>query len=305
MVENRMIINWYPGHMNKALKLMENDIKHVDVIIYVLDSRAPFSCVNPKFSEIVKDKPIIYVFNKVDMADIDKVNDWMKYFSKENTKCLTMNSTASGSSKKIENAIRELSKAKIEKYANKEVSLILRAMIIGVPNSGKSTLANNLCGKSKATTGNKAGVTRSKQWVKLANGIEVLDTPGTLWPAFNNYQVAKHLAYIGSIKEEVLDIPELSIEFISDIIKIDKTCIENRYNIEILEEDEPINILDKICESRKYVLRGGEIDYDRGSVALINDFKSGKLGNITLETVKDLRRLTKKDRLTKKEEEDL
>ena len=298
-----MIIQWYPGHMNKALKMMENEIKNVDAIIYVLDSRAPFSCVNPKFAEIVKEKPIIYVFNKCDMADTQKVNDWIKYFSKENTKCIPMNSTASGSSKKIDSAIRELLKAKIEKYSKKDVNLILRAMIIGVPNSGKSTLANNLCGKAKATTGNKAGVTRSKQWVKMSNGIEVLDTPGTLWPAFNNNQVAKHLAYIGSIKEEVLDIPELSLDFIVDICKIDKTCLENRYNIEINEDDEPIMILDKICESRKYVLKGGDIDYDRGSVALINDFKSGKLGNITLETVSDIKRLTKRDRIPKKQED--
>lgn len=297
-----MIIQWYPGHMNKALKMMENEIKNVDAIIYVLDSRAPFSCVNPKFAEIVKDKPIIYVFNKSDLADMDKIHDWIKYFSKENTKCLIMNSTMSGSAKKIESAMKELLKSKIEKYSKKEISLILRAMIIGVPNSGKSTLANNLCGRVKATTGNKAGVTRSKQWVKLSSGIEVLDTPGTLWPAFNNNQVAKHLAYIGSIKEEVLDIPELSLDFIVDICKIDKTSLENRYNIEILEEDMPIDILDKICESRKYVLRGGDIDYDRGSVALINDFKSGKLGNITLESVKDIKRLTKRDRMLKKQE---
>lgn len=297
-----MIIQWYPGHMNKALKTMENDIKIVDAIIYVLDSRAPFSCVNPKFTEIVKDKPIIYVFNKCDMADPQKVSEWMKYFSKPNTKCIALNSTLSGSGKKIEQAIRELLKSKIEKYDKKSITLILRAMIIGVPNSGKSTLANNLCGKAKATTGNKAGVTRTKQWVKLSSGIEVLDTPGTLWPAFNNNQVARHLAYIGSIKEEVLDIPELSLDFISDILKIDKSCLENRYNITIDEEDEPINILDKICESRKYVLRGGDIDYDRGSVALINDFKSGKLGNITLETVKDIKRLTKRDRVIKKED---
>ena len=299
-----MIIQWYPGHMNKALKAMENDIKIVDTIIYVLDSRAPFSCVNPKFTEIVKDKPIIYIFNKSDMADMEKVNEWIKYFAKENTRCIAMNSTMSGSAKKIETAIRELCKSKIDKYAKKDVSLILRAMIIGVPNSGKSTLANNLCGKAKATTGNKAGVTRTKQWVKLSTGIEVLDTPGTLWPAFNNNQVARHLAYIGSIKEEVLDIPELSLDFIKDICLIDKSILENRYNIVVEDEDEPINILDKICEARKYLLRGGDIDYDRGSVAIINDFKTGKLGNITLETIKDVKRLTKRDRITKKQGEE-
>lgn len=291
-----MIIQWFPGHMNKALKMMQEEVKKVDAIIYVLDSRAPFSCVNPKFTNIIKEKPIIYVFNKSDMADMEKVKAWASYFSKENTRCVILNSTASGSSNKIVTAMKDLLHDKIEKYAQKNVSLILRAMIVGVPNSGKSTLANNLCGKAKAKAENRAGVTRSKQWVRIANDVEVLDTPGTLWPAFNNNQVAHHLAYIGSIKEDVLDIPELSLDFIVDMIKIDKTILENRYGIEIAEADTPLEVLDKICVARKFVMRGGDIDYDRGSMALLSDFKQGRLGGITLETVRDVRRLSKRDR---------
>lgn len=291
-----MIIQWFPGHMNKALKMMQEEVKKVDAIIYVLDSRAPFSCVNPKFTNIIKEKPIVYVFNKSDMADMEKVKAWASYFSKENTRCVIINSTASGSSNKIVTAMKELLHDKIEKYAKKNVALILRAMIVGVPNSGKSTLANNLCGKTKAKAENRAGVTRSKQWVRIANDVEVLDTPGTLWPAFNNNQVAHHLAYIGSIKEDVLDIPELSLDFIVDMIKIDKTILENRYGIEIAETDTPLEVLDKICVARKFVMRGGDIDYDRGSMALLSDFKQGRLGGITLETIKDVRRLSKRDR---------
>lgn len=291
-----MIIQWFPGHMNKALKMMQEEVKKVDAIIYVLDSRAPFSCVNPKFTNIIKEKPIVYVFNKSDMADMEKVKAWASYFSKENTRCVILNSTASGSSNKIVTAMKELLHDKIEKYAKKNVSLILRAMIVGVPNSGKSTLANNLCGKTKAKAENRAGVTRSKQWVRIANDVEVLDTPGTLWPAFNNNQVAHHLAYIGSIKEDVLDIPELSLDFIVDMIKIDKTILENRYGIVIAETDTPLEVLDKICVARKFVMRGGDIDYDRGSMALLSDFKQGRLGGITLETIKDVRRLSKRDR---------
>lgn len=291
-----MIIQWFPGHMNKALKMMQEEVKKVDAIIYVLDSRAPFSCVNPKFTNIIKEKPIVYVFNKSDMADMDKVKAWASYFSKENTRCVILNSTASGSSNKIVTAMKELLHDKIEKYAKKNVALILRAMIVGVPNSGKSTLANNLCGKTKAKAENRAGVTRSKQWVRIANDVEVLDTPGTLWPAFNNNQVAHHLAYIGSIKEDVLDIPELSLDFIVDMIKIDKTILENRYGIQITETDTPLEVLDKICVARKFVMRGGDIDYDRGSMALLSDFKQGRLGGITLETIKDVRRLSKRDR---------
>ena len=291
-----MIIQWFPGHMTKALRLMEKERKVVDAILYVLDSRAPFSCVNPKFPSVVGDKPIIYVFNKCDMADKEKVDKWCEYFKKENTKCITCDSTTSGSGKKIESAIKELLKGKIEKFKEKGINTTLRAMVIGVPNCGKSTLINNLCGKSKTVTGNKPGVTKGKQWVKIASGIELLDMPGTLWPAFDNTQVAKHLAYIGSIKEEVLDIPELSLEFIKDMRNLDKKILENRYNISIEDDMTNLEVLEEICSSRKYLVRGGDYDYDRGAFAIISDFKHGKMGNITLESVGDVKKLMKKDR---------
>ena len=294
-----MIIQWYPGHMTKAFRIMEKEIKIVDVILYVLDSRAPFSCVNPKFESLVNGKPIIYVFNKYDIADKDKVDKWISYFKKDNTRCIIMDSTASGSGKKVENAIREVLKTKIEKFKLKNMQPTLRAMVIGVPNCGKSTLINNLCGKSKTVTGNKPGVTKGKQWVKIASGIELLDMPGTLWPAFDNNKVAKHLAYIGSIKEEVLDIPELAIEFISDMRELDKSILENRYNISINEEQTNLEILENICLSRKYLVRGGDFDYDRGCFALISDFKQGKLGKITLESFEQLKLLMKKDRVNR------
>ena len=291
-----MLIQWYPGHMTKAFRLMEKEIKIVDVILYVLDSRAPFSCVNPKFETLIGNKPIIYVFNKVDMADKDKVDEWAKYFSKNNTnKCIMLDSTASGSGKKIESAIRLVLKDKIEKYKQKNINATLRAMVIGVPNCGKSTLINNLCGKAKTVTGNKPGVTKGKQWVKIASGIELLDMPGTLWPSFDNTKVAKHLAYIGSIREEVLDIPELAMEFIKDMRAMDKTILESRFNISIDEEDENLEVLEKICQSRRFLVRGGDYDYDRGCLAIVSDFKQGKMGNITLESVSQLKLLTKKD----------
>lgn len=291
-----MLIQWYPGHMTKAFRLMEKEIKIVDVILYVLDSRAPFSCVNPKFEGLIGDKPIIYVFNKVDMADSVKVDEWVKYFSKDGKyKCIMLDSTASGSGKKIENAIRLVLKDKIEKYKLKNINTTLRAMVIGVPNCGKSTLINNLCGKAKTVTGNKPGVTKGKQWVKIASGIELLDMPGTLWPSFDNIKVAKHLAYIGSIREEVLDIPELAIEFIKDMRVLDKSVLEKRFNISIDDADENLEVLEKICEARKFMVRGGDYDYDRGCASVISDFKNGKMGQITLEKVSDIKLLTIKN----------
>lgn len=295
-----MIIQWYPGHMTKAFRIMEKEIKLVDAIIYVLDSRAPFSCVNPKFPSLIGDKPIIYVFNKSDMAEKSKVDAWINgYFKKENTCCIVLDSTASGSGKKVESAILDLCKPKIEKFKAKGMRPTLRAMVIGVPNSGKSTLINNLCGKAKTITGNKPGVTRGKQWVKIASGIELLDMPGTLWPAFDNNRVARHLAYIGSIREEVLDIPELALDLISDLRNIDKSILEHRFNIIIDADQTDLEVLEGICSARKYMLKGGDFDYDRCCAAIISEFKQGKFGRITLDDFSEIKLLMKKDRKNK------
>lgn len=295
-----MIIQWYPGHMTKAFRLMEKEIKLVDAILYVLDSRAPFSCVNPKFPTLIGDKPIIYVFNKSDIADKAKLDGWISgYFKKENTRCIVLDSTTSGSGKKVEQAIIEVCKSKLIKFKEKGIKATLRAMVIGVPNCGKSTLINNLCGKAKTVTGNKPGVTKGKQWVRIASGIELLDMPGTLWPAFDNIQVAKHLAYIGSIREEVLDIPELALDFIGDIRDIDSSILENRYNIKIDSQMTNLEVLESICHSRKYMLKGGDFDYDRCCSSIISDFKQGRMGKITLEDYKDIKKLMKKDRKEK------
>ncbi|HBP43925.1 MAG TPA: ribosome biogenesis GTPase YlqF [Clostridiales bacterium] len=292
-----MIIQWFPGHMTKALRMMEKEIKIVDAIIYVLDARAPYSCVNPKLNSIIGDKPIIYVLNKCDMADPTITKEWQAYFSNIGHTCIMLNSTESGTAKKVETAIRNALSTKIERLKSKGINFIMRAMVLGVPNSGKSTLINNLCGVSKAITGDRPGVTKGKQWVKIASGIEILDTPGTLWPAFDNNVVAHHLAYIGSIKEEVLDIPSLSLDFIEEMCSIDPSILTTRYNITIETDDEPVMILENICKSRGYLLKRNELDYDRGAFALINDFKSNRLGKISLEKVSDIKKLKVKDRL--------
>ena len=291
-----MIIQWFPGHMNKALKTLEDEIKNVDAVIYVLDARAPFSCLNPKFTNIIGNKPIIYVLNKADLGDESKVLAWSKYFEKDNTRVIALDSTHTGSAKKVTEIIKMLNKAKIEKYKAKNINITLKAIVIGVPNSGKSTLINNLCGSAKTITGNKAGVTRGKQWVRIGNGVDLLDMPGTLWPAFDNNTVACHLAYIGSIKNEVLDLPELSLELIKELVILDKDILQKRFGIVINDDQTPVEILENICVARKYVLKGGDIDYDRGAIALVNEFRKGQLGNITLESVSDIKLLTKRDR---------
>lgn len=280
-----MLIQWFPGHMTKAIRNMEEDIKVVDVVIYVLDARAPYSCVNPEFERLIGNKPIIYVLNKSDLADDEQTKIWQNYFCGEHKECVLLNSTQTNSSKIIISKIEKLLKNKKEKYDKKGVIMVNRAMVLGVPNSGKSTLINNLCGKYKAITGDKPGVTKGVQWVRIGGVFELLDTPGTLWPSFENQEVAKNLAYIGSIREEVLDIPGLSLDFIEKIKKLYPEFLESRYNITL--DGEPIEILEKICKSRKFLLRGAEFDYDRASHAILDDFRKGRLGKITLDRFED------------------
>lgn len=271
--------------MNKALKTMETELKICDVVIYVLDARAPFSCVNPEFTKLIKSKPIIYVLNKCDLANEIETNKWLRYFQKGENVAITLNSMATNSAKILISEIEKLAEKKMQKFANKGIIATVRAMVIGVPNCGKSTLINNLCGKYKASTGNRPGVTRGKQWVSVTKTVEVLDMPGTLWPSFESNSVAHNLAYIGSIKDEVLDRTELAYDFINDIVKIDKSALETRYKIEIEKNDETLQIMEKICSTRGFILRGGEFDYERCAGALIDDFRKGRMGQITLDVI--------------------
>lgn len=279
-----MKINWFPGHMAKTLKMMQEEVKGVDAIIYVLDSRAPFSCVNPSFVKVIGNKPIIYVLNKCDMVNSGEISKWQIELSqKPNCKALIMNSTESGASKKLESAINELLKGKIDWYLNKGARVTLKAMIIGVPNSGKSTLANNLNGKAKAVTGNRAGVTKTKQWIKVGKFLEVMDTPGTLWPNLENNETALNLAFIGSIKEEVLDKNDLALELVTKLMKIDSESLVKRYG-DVIKET-PLETLDAIAEHKAFKLKGGDIDYDRVCAYILNEYKGAKLTTKILDNL--------------------
>lgn len=274
-------INWFPGHMKKALEEMQAEVKNVDAVIYVLDARAPKACLNPSFVRIIGTKPIIFVLNKCDLADEEKFKDFSQTLRSENTKCLMLNSTASGALNKVTNALNELCNNQIERFKNKGVNYFVRAMVLGVPNSGKSTLVNNLCGSARAVTGNKPGVTKGKQWVKLSNNIEILDTPGTLWPNLEVEETALQLAYIGSIKDDVLQIEELVLRLISDLQKLYPSLLEEKYQIEDLQNKTPIELLDEIAEKKKCLLKGGEIDYERAAKAILDDFRKNRIGRIT------------------------
>ena len=281
---NKTMINWFPGHMNKTLKQMQQDSKICDCFIYILDSRCPKSCINPEFVKVIGNKPIIFVLNKSDLVQNSDLDKFKKYFNQQGYNCISFNATISGSSKIIINTIKSVFKDRLEKNKEKNVNFIIRAMILGIPNSGKSTIVNNLCGKARATTGNRAGVTRNKQWVKLDNYIEVMDTPGVLLPNFENEEYAYNLAITGAVKDEILNLYDIASALIDRLKKLNLIDVLNsKYGVDINNSTLNIEIIKAIGKKRGCILKGGDIDFDRTAKLLLTDFRAAKLGKICLE----------------------
>ncbi len=277
------VINWYPGHMTKSIRMIEENIKLIDVLVYVLDARAPRSCINPDFARYITKLPVIYVLNKCDLADDNETEKWRKKLVGENSEAIIMNSTVSKTATAILSAIKRMCGAKIQKFAAKGVKTTIKAMVLGVPNTGKSTLINNILGKGKAITGNKAGVTRGKQWFRVGEYVEILDTPGTLYPKLSNQTVARHLAYLGSIKDEVVDGMELSMNLLNELADIAPDAVKARYGfVPGADGEENLN---NVARARGFIVRGGETDIERASKAVIEDFRKGRMGKITLDGV--------------------
>ncbi len=270
-----MKINWFPGHMNKALKEISDQLKKVEVVTYVLDARIPLSSLNPKLSQISENKPTLFVLNKIDMADQNKVKAFLPNFKGKNCDYLLFNSTLIGKSEVLLSKIKALASEKIQKYKAKGIKATIRTMVVGIPNCGKSTLVNNLCKKAKTITGNKAGVTKRGQWLSVGDCIEVFDTPGTLYPNIENQDVAKKLAFVGSVRDEILDFVELSEQLISLLLELYPNEFEKRYN--------GAKSLGEIAAQRKFVTVGGEIDLERTAKSVIDDFRKGRIGKLTLD----------------------
>lgn len=281
-----MNYQWYPGHMTKARRMMEENIKLIDLVIEVVDARIPLSSKNPDIDNLAKNKARIIILNKSDLADDDKNKLWMDYFSQKGFFVLKLNSRSGAGIKQMNNAVAQACREKIERDKKKGImNRPVRAMVVGIPNVGKSTFINSYAGKACTKTGNKPGVTKGKQWIRLNKNVELLDTPGILWPKFDNQEVGKKLAMIGSMNDEILNVEELSFEVISYIRNHYKGNISERYNVS--DDDEVIDILNNIASRRGCLKKGAETDYEKLAGIILDDFRSGRLGKLTLETPED------------------
>ena len=280
-----MLIQWFPGHMAKAKRQMEESIKRVDSLIYVLDARAPFSCINPEFENLIAMRPVLYVINKCDLVERGAVDAWLAHFRARGMTALAISSTIGKDASKVLTALREINREKIERNRLKGVNYGLKAMVIGMPNTGKSTLINALCRGKKTVTGDKPGVTKGEQWVRLEGGISLLDTPGTLCHSMKSESIGLHLAFIGAVRDAVVDTTELSLELIGFLRENRPDTLAVRYGVE--EVGMPLEVLSRIALKRGFMRKGGEADLDKAALALIDDFRKLRLGKIILEMPND------------------
>lgn len=277
-----MQFQWYPGHMTKAKRMMQENIKLIDLVIELLDARVPMSSRNPDIDELGKNKARLILLNKSDLAEEKKNDAWAAYFQKKGYAVVKVNSKKGGGIKSIYGVIQEACKEKIERDRKRGIlNRPVRAMVVGIPNVGKSTFINALAGKACTKTGNKPGVTKGKQWIRLNKNVELLDTPGILWPKFEDQTVGLRLAFIGSINDEILNTEELAAEMIQFMKKYYLGVLSEKYAI--MESEDPYQCLADIAESRHCLIRGGELDMAKAALLLIDDFRSGRLGKITLE----------------------
>ena len=288
MDENKININWYPGHMAKTKKQIIEDLKLVDIIIEILDARAPKASENPDVKEYCKNKKKIIVLNKADLADENETNKWVKFYEEKGIPCVKVDSNNKKGLKevikKIKEQYEEINKIYIQKG---RIGRNAKVMVVGIPNVGKSTFINSLAKRNAAQVGNKPGVTKQKQWIKIDEKIELLDTPGMLWPKIDEEKTAMHLAFINTIGQNAIDNEEVSYELLKYLVENYREKVEERYSLKIENGEEIIDIINKIALKKGAILSGGRINNQKVSDMILTDFRTGKLGTITIERVEN------------------
>ena len=277
-----MNYQWYPGHMTKAKRMMQENIKLIDLVIEVTDARIPLSSRNPDIDELGKNKARLILLNKADLADDSRTEQWMEYFRSKGYYAVKINARSGAGMKGILPVIMESCKEKIERDRRRGIlNRPVRAMVVGIPNVGKSTFINSFAGKACTKTGNKPGVTKGKQCIRINKNVELLDTPGILWPKFEDQEVGAKLAMVGSIKDEILNLEELSLELLAYLHREYEGILEQRY--QITESENNVTMLEEIARNRKCIQKGQELDYTKAANILLEEFRNGKIGRITLE----------------------
>lgn len=281
-------LSWFPGHMTKTKRMIVAEIKHMDAVCEIVDARIPLASRNPDVDEMVGDKPRMMVLNRVDQADPRQTKRWAAYFRGKGYAVLEANAKGGMGTAQFAGAVRELLRDKLASYAEKgQVGRVVRVMVLGIPNVGKSTFINKVAKRRTAKAEDRPGVTRSKQWVPVDSTLELLDTPGILWPKFDDPQVGIHLAFTGAIKDDVMDLEELACYLMEYLGKHYADVLSERYKIEVEQEDTGYDLLIKAGRKRGFLMRGAQVDTERMARILLDEFRGGKLGRFTLETVED------------------
>lgn len=293
----KMNINWFPGHMAKTRKQITEDMKLVDVVIEILDARIPISSQNPEIKQITQNKKKIVVLNKCDLADENDNKKWMEFFVKQGIRAILVDSNTGKGVNEVGRQVQNVMADELKKFADKgRIGRKIRVMVVGIPNVGKSSFINRIAKKNSATVGNKPGVTKQKQWIRINNYIELMDTPGVLWPKFESEEVALNLAFTGTIKDDILEVTEIAYHLTKFLLENYRNNLLERYSLsensvdEILSQDQDENqniyeIMQLIGKRRGAIMAGGNVDDEKTSKIILDDFRSGKIGKITLEKV--------------------